>query len=177
MRRVSWRVRELQLAPHDDELLSPIERAKPIRGHGLHVAPQPVHVLTVQPASARQQLRRIDHVRRAARMDEHVDMRMTLEDRSCRPCMIEMDVREKDLADILKAHRFAFERRFQRLKRRRWPRVDQCDACRAVKDSRGNQLRATKKVQVDIVNTRGERRHAYILCPSEVRDQRVKIGT
>ena len=127
MRRMSRCIGNLQLAAHDDELLAPVERAKPVRSHGLHLAPQPVHVLTVQPAGARHQLRRIDHVRRAARMDEHVDMRMTLENRSCRPCMIEMDVREKDLADILKAHRFAFERRFQRLKRRRWSWIDQCD--------------------------------------------------
>jgi hypothetical protein len=84
-------------------------------------------------------------------MDEHLDVRMPLEDRSGRSRVIEMDVRQEDLPDVLKADCLAFERRLERLQGRRRARIDQRDARRPVKDSGGNQLTAAEELQIDVV--------------------------
>jgi len=105
---------------------------------------------------------------RAALVHEHFDVRVLTGDRSRRARVIEVDMREQQLPHVAETDAAVVERRCQRRHRRRRPRVEQRDAGRAVQDRRRDDLRASQEVEIEVVETCGERGHP-VTPPSTAR--------
>ena len=95
--------------------------------------------------------------RRASLVDEYLHRGVLADHRPGCACVIEMDVREQQLPDIGEPDAPAPERRAQRFDRRRGTRIDQRDAARPLQHRCGDDLRLSEKVQIDVVEARGER--------------------
>ena len=156
MRRVPGRVLDFHFAPDHRQRLASFDHLQMLRRHRLHVAPQPIHVLRVEPPGAGQELRRIGQVRRAAAVDDDLDVRVALDNGPHRARVIQVDVRHEDLAHVLEDDALAGQRRGELRNRRRRPRVDERDAGGAVQDRRGDDLRTAEEVEVDVVEPCGE---------------------
>jgi hypothetical protein len=117
--------------------------------HGPNIAPQPRHVILVEPGRARDELRRFDQMRRATFVDVHVDVRMVRDDRAGCATVVEMDVRQQDGADV--GHRDAVSRQpsLERSPGRRRPRVDEDHPVRPAEDGRGDDGGVVEEVKVN----------------------------
>ena len=67
---------------------------------GYELAPEPVERVAVEPAGARFELRRVDHVRGSDLRDVNLQRRMLADERARRAGVVEMDVREEQMPDV-----------------------------------------------------------------------------
>ena len=151
MRRVPRRVLDLHLASDDGEGFAPFDDVEVLRRDRLHLAPEPIHVLRVEPAGARQELGRVRQVRRAATVNEHLDVRMLLEDGADRPGVVEVNVRDQNLPDVAEADALFLQRRGQVREGRRRPRIDERHTGGSVEDRGGDDLGTAEEVEVDVI--------------------------
>jgi hypothetical protein len=131
------------------DALTPFEHRQIRRRHGLEPSPQTIHVVTVQPCRARQQLCRVGHVRRPLRVHEDPDMWMGSHDRAGGAGVIEMDVREQQFADIGHADAALFEAGRQYRKATGGTGIDQRDAAGIVYHRGRDRAETSLKLQVD----------------------------
>ena len=112
MGRVTGRVLDLRSrARRSSASRRPRRRGRCFAGTGFTSPHSAIHVLRVQPSGAGEELRRIGQVRRAAAVDDDVDVRMLFENQPDRSRVIQMDVRHEDLPDVLEADALARQRR------------------------------------------------------------------
>ena len=96
-------------------------------------APQSVsNSVAPEPACARLEPRRVDQVRRADRGDVHLDRGVRPDDRAGRARVVEVDVREEDVAEVLEAETALGERRPSVRQRAGRPAVVQRERRRSV---------------------------------------------
>ncbi len=69
-------------------------------GDRSQLSPQRVERCPIQSPRARLELRRVDEVRCADLRDVHLKPRMLADEHACRPRVVEVDVREKQVADV-----------------------------------------------------------------------------
>ena len=150
MRRVSGCVRHVKLAARRSEALVACKHGDRLARHGSHLAPQPIHRVAVQPCGARQQLRRIDQVRRARFVDEHAQPRIVAHERARGARMIEMDVRQQQRRHVGHRDAGAFELASKHGKGARWSGIDQRHAAFAVQHAGGDDARHALKQQIDV---------------------------
>jgi len=98
-------------------------------------------------------------VRRAALMHEDVDVRVLLDDRADRSRVIEVNVRQQDLAHVFPPDPLPAQGRRQRRHGRRRAGIHEGDAGRAVKDGGSDDLRTSEEVQVDVVDAGSKHGH------------------
>ena len=122
-----------------------------LRRHGLDLAPQPIHVLRVEPSGAREQLGRVREVRRAARVDEDFDVRVLLENRSDGSRVVQVDVGHEDLPHVLEPDALPRQRGRELRDGGRRAGIDQRDAGGPVENRRGDDLGPAEEVEIDIV--------------------------
>ena len=158
MGRVTGRVLDLRSrARRPSASRRPRPTRRCLHRHGLHVAPQPIHVLRVEPSGAGQELRPDrpgaarrgrGRRRRCAGCFSRIDptdpewSRWMCVTRICRTSSKRMPLRVS--ADVSCAMRG------------RRPRVDERDAGGAVQDRRRDDLRPAEEVEVDVVEAGGE---------------------
>ena len=68
--------------------------------HRRELAPEPVEIVAVQPARARLEPRRVDEVRRPDLRDVHLEAGMLADERARGACVVEVDVREQQVAHV-----------------------------------------------------------------------------
>ncbi len=129
------------------------------RRHRRDLAPQPVHVVAVQPRRAVDQLLRIDHVRRAALVHEHRDVRVRADDRAGRAGVIEVDVRQQDVAHVVPAHAVLLQAELERGQTRRRPGIDDRDASVGLHDAARDRVRAAEELEIDPRQAVRQNRH------------------
>ena len=108
-----------------------------------------------------QEFGRIDHVRRAAFVDKDVDRRIFADECSRRARVVEMDVRQQDLADIRDGHALAPQRQLEVVERRRRARIDQRDTRGAVKDDGRNDFRHPQEIEIDVIKSGSKGDHGW----------------
>jgi hypothetical protein len=160
MRGVTRCVGHLETPSGRVDFLAARERRDVRRRHRHHRPPQPVHVgVAVDARGAGHQLRRVDHVRRAAFVDEHADVRMLAHQRASRAGMIEVDVRQQDRLDLARRHAAGFEAGDQVGQAAGRPGIDQRDAAGAVEHGGRDHLRRALKTEIYVPQTWGENSH------------------
>ena len=80
------------------QLLAAVQHADVRRRHGQDLAPEPLHVLAVQPLRACEQSARVDQVRRAPFVHPDLQVGPALDECARRARMVEMDVRQREHA-------------------------------------------------------------------------------
>ncbi len=83
---------------HPLDRLAAGERVDVLLRHGNHLAPEPIHLLAVQATGAREQLRRIDQVARAALVDIDAQVGKPPHERARGAGVVEVDVGEQESA-------------------------------------------------------------------------------
>ena len=150
MRGVAARVGHLDPGAAERQRLAVDEHAHALGRHHGELAPQPVHVRAVEALRARQQLRRIDQVRRAALVHVHRQVRMAAHERPGGAGMVEVNVRQQQPVQIGRADPGVRERRFQRRRgRSSGPGSTSSTPDGRLDDTRGNRARAAEELQVD----------------------------
>jgi hypothetical protein len=89
-------------------------------------------------------------MRRAALVDQHAQLRMTLEQRSGRPGVIEVDVREDDVRDVSESDALSDELALEHRQATGRTRVDQRYASGALDDGGGDCVGTAEKLEVDV---------------------------
>jgi hypothetical protein len=100
--------------------LAAAQHAKVRFGDRANLAPQAIHVVAVEPRRTREQLRRVDEMRRAALVHPDLHVGPALDERPDGAGVVEVDVGQRDRARPLVAERFE-----QRVHARCRPAVDQ----------------------------------------------------
>ena len=100
MRGVSRGIGDLQGPSTGRDGFAALQLAESLAGNRQELAPQPIHVLAVQAGGAREQFRRIREVRCTALVDEHVNRRVLLDETPGNAGMVQVDVRQQDLANV-----------------------------------------------------------------------------
>ncbi len=80
-------------------------------------------------------------------------------ERARHACVIQMDVREENLADVADRDALSTEGLLQAGVGRRWSGIDQRNAGGAVENGGRDDLRDAQKVQIDVVKSGGKRQH------------------
>ena len=83
--------------------------------HGRELAPQRVEGVAVEPARARLEPRRVDEVRRADLRDVHLQARVLADEHARGAGVVEVDVREQQVADVGEREALLVEPPLQRL--------------------------------------------------------------
>ena len=94
-------------------------------GHRRELAPERVEPLAVEPPRRGLEPRRVDEVRRADRRDPDLQLRVLAHDRARGARMVEMDVREQQVADVGELEPALAKALLQPGERRRRPAVEQ----------------------------------------------------
>src|SRR5215472_4029699 len=96
VRSVPWRVRHLDFARAEVNRFSAFQDAQILRGHRHRVAEELLQSVRPQPSRARQQLRGIDHMRRAQFVNVNCELRILLHQRAGRARVVQMNVRQQN---------------------------------------------------------------------------------
>src|SRR5262245_9491369 len=94
-------------------------------GHGHDLAPEPLEVRPVQPARARDQLPRVDEVRRADPGGVNLGVGVLAHEHAGRARVIEVDVREQQMTDVFQGEAALGQPLPKRLGTRRRPAVEE----------------------------------------------------
>jgi hypothetical protein len=159
------RVLDVQLTPARGDALAAFQDVDPPGRNGNELAPETVHILAVQAPGTGDELRGVDHVRRAALVHEDIDVGILSHERPGRAGVIEMDMREQDVPHIPHRHALLLERPLQVFDRGRRTWIDERNAGRAVQNRRRDDFRDAEKVEVDIVEPRRKCGHRKTAPP------------
>jgi hypothetical protein len=149
-------VGDVERAAARRDLLASGKRPHPIRWNRFDLAPERVHVRTVQPCRAGEELRRIGEVPRTPLVDEHLDLGIRRDEGARRTGMVEVDVRQQEPADVANSYPLLPERLEQRFERRRGSRIDEHHPARVIEHCRGDNARTPEKVEIDVVHPASE---------------------
>ena len=149
MRRVAGCVCDIESPPARVDLF-PSEQRDDVRlRYRGELAPQSIHVAAEEPRRAVEQPRRIDHVCRTALMHEHGDVRMLAHDRPCGTRVVQVNVRQHQVAHVAPSDAVRLQALLERTEARRWPRVNDGDTARALHNRRGDDVGSPEKPEVD----------------------------
>ena len=159
VRRVARRSAHLELSPAGRQPFVAIQRPDARGRHRHDGAPQPIHVLAVEPGGAGNELRRIDQVSRAALVDEHLDLGIRRQEQPGRARVIEMDVRQQQLTDVPNRYPLRARAFEEPVERGRRAGVDDRHPVGALQDGAGDDAGPAQKIQIDVVHAAGENAH------------------
>src|SRR6266850_6033902 len=147
---MAGRVCDIERTPARLDPLAVAANRDDIRGgHRRDLAPQLVHLISVQARGAFEQLRRIYQMGGAALVDVYRDPRVPPDDRAGRSRMIEVDVREQEMRDVAEPETLRVETELEHIKTGRRPRVNQRKAAGAARNGGRNHVGAASEFQVD----------------------------
>ena len=160
------RIGDLQRAVAHREALAAAEDVHVLLGHGQELAPQPVHVVAVEPRRAAQQLLGIDHVRRPPLMHVDLDVGVLAHQGAGRSGVIEMDVGQENRPHVGRRDALGPERRAQRVETRRRTRVHEGRPARVLEDGGGDDPGLAEEHQVGVGDAACNRWHGsrILLC-------------
>ena len=160
------RIGDLQRAVAHREALAAAEDVHVLLGHGQELAPEPVHVVAVEPRRAAQQLLGIDHVRRPPLVHVDLDVGILAHQGAGRSGVIEMDVGQENRPHVGWRDALGPERRAQRVETRRRTRVHEGRPARVFEDGGGDDPGLAEEHQVGVGDAAGNRWHGsrILLC-------------
>ena len=126
--------------------------------HGRELAPEPVEVVAVEPARARLEPRRVDEVRRPDLGDVHLEAGMLANQRARGAGVVEMDVREQQVAHVVQHEAALGQLRLQRRDAGRRPAVLEREPVVGLEQVDADDALGTFVVQIKRI--RRDRRHA-----------------
>ena len=132
MRRVSWSVRDVEIAAAGAHSLFSPQAKDGVGGDRGHLAPKAIHRITVETGRAGQQLVGIDQVRRPLFVDQHSHPRVLANQRASGACVVQMNVSEQQRRHVGHGQASLAQRGAERRQRARWPGIDERDAPGAV---------------------------------------------
>ena len=167
MGRVPRRVQDLQLAAAHREALAAGEDVHVPLGHGQELAPQPVHVVAIEPARAVQQLGRVDHVRRPRLVHADPDVGVLAHEGAGGAGVVEVDVGEENRPHVGRRDALLAERRTQGVEAGRRPGVHEGGPAGVLEDGGGDDPGLAEEVQVGVGDAARDRWHGsgILLCP------------
>ncbi|MEA2425816.1 MAG: hypothetical protein QOH13_2226, partial [Thermoleophilaceae bacterium] len=121
-------------------------------GHRRELPPEWVERLTVEPPRGALEPRRVDEMRRADLGDPDCQAGVAAHDRAGGAGVIEMDVREEQVADVLEAQAVLRESRLERRQRRGRPAIEQRKSVVGVDDVHADRVRPSAEVQIQMMH-------------------------
>ena len=128
MRGVAGCVRHLERSPAFLDAFAAVKDDQRLLRHRRDLTPEAVHRVAVQARRARQQLPRIDQVRRSLRVNEDAQLGVLADQRPGRSGVIEMDMRNQERGDVTHGDPGPFELPFQGPERAGRSGIDERDA-------------------------------------------------
>src|SRR5688572_22320533 len=149
MRRVAGGVRNLEGPAARFHSIALADDGEIRFGYRCDLAPQALHVRSVQARRAGNQLSWIDDVRRPALVHEYLQVGVLPDQRACCTRMIEMYVREQQMRHVGQPRAALLEARFERVEA--WARsgIDERQRSCALNDACRDRVRTSEKIEID----------------------------
>ena len=144
-------------------------------GDRSQLSPQRVERCPIQSPRARLELRRVDEVRRADLGDVHLEPRMLAHENARRPGMVQVDVREKQVADVGEVEPTLREPCLQVRDACRRTAVEEREAVLRLEDIAADDA-LVEVVQVDRCDCQRRHGRSSVIPPARYRDRRSGRG-
>ena len=131
------------------DTLATCQRHEILLRHRSDLTPQTIHLIAIDSRGAVDQARRVCQMLRPPLVHHHLDVRMVTHDRSSRTCVIEVNVGQKDVANIGPADtvRLQAELECRQAAGRTW--IDDRHALMALDQCSRDYLRTVLELQID----------------------------
>jgi hypothetical protein len=139
----------LEAASAEIEPLPSVEDHDALPRHRRHFAPEALHLASVQPRGAGEELRRIDEVRGARPMNVHREPGVETSQRAGGAGVVEVNMREQESGELFDRSAVRGQPRPKRLEARRRTRIDEVAASAGGHEARQDRFGPSEVMEVD----------------------------